>query len=58
MAEAEQRLPGYERRLGEAFELQDELDAKRAELGALEADLAANDRAAANDYDAPEVAAA
>ncbi len=56
--EAEQRLPGYERRLGEAFELQDELDAKRAELDALEADLATNDRAAANDDDAPEVAAA
>lgn len=60
MAEAEARLPGYRRRLGEGFDLQDELDQKRCELEALEADLAANDRApaaAAND-DGMEVAAA
>ena len=49
VAEAEACLPGYERRIGEAFGLQDELDAKRAELRALEADLAANDRAANDD---------
>jgi N12 class adenine-specific DNA methylase len=55
VAEAEARLTGYERRLGEGFALQDELDAKRTQLEALEADLAANDRAAAaNDDDAPE----
>ena len=51
VAEAEQRLPGYQRRLGEGFGLQEELDAKRAELIALEVDLAANDRAV--DDDAP-----
>ena len=49
VAEAEQRLPGYERRLGEAFDLQEELDAKAAEMEALEADLAANEKFAAND---------
>jgi len=58
VAEAEQHLPGYARRLGEAFGLQEELDAKRTEMEALEADLAANDKAAANDDAAVEVAAA
>ena len=43
LAEAQERLPGYERRVGEPFLLQDELDAKADELKALEADLAAND---------------
>lgn len=43
LAEAEQRLPGYERRVGEPFALQAELDTKADELKALEADLAAND---------------
>ena len=43
LSEAEARLPGYERRAGETFGLQDELEAKAAELKALEADLAAND---------------
>ncbi|MDQ2801461.1 MAG: lactate dehydrogenase, partial [Pseudomonadota bacterium] len=58
VAEAGQRLPGYARRLGEAFDLQEELDAKAAELAALEADLAANDKVAANDDAASEAAAA
>jgi len=57
VSEAEGRLPGYQRRVGEAFDLQEELDAKRAELAALEADLAANDRAG-NDDAAPEGAIA
>ena len=57
VAEAEQHLPGYERRIGEAFGLQEELDAKRAELHALEADLAANE-CATNDDATAEVAAA
>ena len=43
LSEAEARRPGYERRVGETFGLQDELEAKAAELKALEADLAAND---------------
>ena len=43
LAEAEARLPGYERRLGEPFALEAELEAKAAELKALEADLASND---------------
>ncbi len=43
LIEAEARLPGYERRVGESFGLHDELEAKAAELKALEADLAAND---------------
>jgi len=55
--EAAQRLPGYRRRVGEAFGLQEELDAKAAELAALEADLAAN-TVAANDDAVPKVAAA
>ena len=57
VAEAEAHLPGYERRVGEAFGLQEELDAKRAELHALEADLAANE-CATNDDATAEVAAA
>jgi len=57
VTEAEQRLPGYRRRVGEAFGLQEELDAKAAELAALEADLAAN-TVAANDDAVPEMAAA
>ncbi len=48
VAEAQQRLPGYRRRVGETFALQEELDSKAAELKALEADLAAN-TVAAND---------
>lgn len=43
LAEAEARLPAYEKRVGEVFALQDELDAKAEELRDLEADLAAND---------------
>ena len=58
MAEAEQRLPAYRRRVGEAFGLQEELDAKTTELAALEADLAANDKAAVDDCVVPEMAAA
>jgi len=58
MAEAEQRLPAYRRRIGEAFGLQEELDAKTTELAALEADLAANDKAAVDDCVVPEMAAA
>ena len=49
VVEAEQRLPGYQRRLGEGFGLQEELDSKRAELVALEVDLAANGKADAGD---------
>ena len=40
LAEAERQLPAYEARLGEGFEFQAELDAKRAELAELEASLA------------------
>ena len=58
VAEAEAHLPGYERRIGETFSLQEELDAKRAELHALEADLAANECATNDDATAAEVAAA
>ena len=43
LADAEARLPAYERRVGEEFALQVELDIKADELRALEADLAAND---------------
>ena len=43
LSDAEARLPAYERRVGEVFALQDELDAKADELKVLEADLAAND---------------
>ncbi|MHA4875396.1 hypothetical protein, partial [Enterococcus faecium] len=39
-ADAERRLFGYRDRLGTPFELQAELDAKRAALDALNADLA------------------
>ncbi len=52
VAEAEQRLPGYQRRLGEGFGLQEELDSKRAELAALEVDLAANAKADAGEGEA------
>jgi len=41
LVKAEQRLPGYRQRIGEAFAFQDELDAKETELATLEADLAA-----------------
>ena len=51
LSEAEARLPGYERRVGEAFEMEAELDAKAAELKALEADLAANDNRDADPAD-------
>ncbi len=57
VAEAEQRLPAYQRRLGEGFALQEELDAKRAELIALEVDLEANAKAAEDD-DVPVLQAA
>jgi N12 class adenine-specific DNA methylase/predicted RNA methylase len=39
-ADAKARLAGYEPRLGEAFPLQGELDAKLAQLGEIETDLA------------------
>lgn len=39
-ADAERRLAGYRDRLGQPFELQAELDARRAALEALDADLA------------------
>ena len=55
--EAEQRLPGYKRRLGEGFDLQEELDAKRAELKTLEEDLAANAKAKEED-DVPAMSVA
>ncbi len=58
VAEAEGRLPGYQRRLGEGFGLQEELDAKRAELVALEVDLEANARAGAEEDEVPAVLAA
>ena len=48
IAGAEARLPGYEQRLGEAFPFREELEAKEAELAAIEHDLAgdtANDAA-------------
>jgi hypothetical protein len=57
VTEAEQRLPAYQRRLGEAFDLQDELDLKTAELKALEVGLAATDKPG-NDEPASEGAAA
>ena len=41
-AEATARLPAYRQRLGQSFEYDAELDAKRQELAELEADLAAN----------------
>ncbi len=44
LIEAEQSLPGYRQRLGEVFAFQEEMDAKEAELAALEADLAASGR--------------
>jgi hypothetical protein len=40
-SEAERRLLGYRDRVGQPFALQPELDSKKAELAALEADLAA-----------------
>lgn len=40
-AEADGRLLGYRDRVGQPFALQPELDSKKAELAALEADLAA-----------------
>ncbi|MHB0668466.1 N-6 DNA methylase [Roseomonas mucosa] len=40
LAEAERQLPAYEARLGEGFEFQADLDAKRAEMAELEASLA------------------
>ncbi|WP_027283115.1 hypothetical protein [Roseomonas gilardii] len=40
LKEAERRLPAYQARLGDAFEFRAELDAKLAEMRALEADLA------------------
>jgi len=57
VTEAEQRLPGYRRRVGEAFALQEELDAKTAELAALEADLAINAAAVNNGTVLKEAAA-
>lgn len=55
LADAEARLPGYKRRVGEEFALQAELDAKAEELKALEADLAANENREA-DSEAQEAA--
>ena len=56
VAEAEGRLPGYRRRLGEGFGLQEELDAKREELAALEMDLEANAKAGAEEDEVPAAA--
>jgi chromosome segregation ATPase len=44
-ADADSRLAGYEPRLGEAFQLQGELDEKLARIAELEADLAATESA-------------
>jgi hypothetical protein len=41
LAEAGQRLPGYEARLGGAFEFTDELESKLSELAELEVALVA-----------------
>jgi hypothetical protein len=49
--DAGSRLAGYEARLGDAFPLQGELEAKRAELTRIEAELAENSR---NPRDAAE----
>ncbi|MGI4794155.1 MAG: hypothetical protein ACRYG8_08745 [Janthinobacterium lividum] len=57
MAEVEQRLPNYRRRVGEPFNLQEALDARTAELASLEADPADN-TVAANDDAMSDVAAA
>ena len=58
LADAEARLPGYERRVGEPFALEAELQAKAAELTALEADLAANENREGDEQEPPaEVAA-
>ena len=43
VADAQARLAGYEPRLGEAFPLQGELDAKLAQLADIEANLAATE---------------
>jgi N12 class adenine-specific DNA methylase len=43
LAEAQARLPDYQRRVGEPFGFDAELDAKLRDLAALEADLAANE---------------
>jgi N12 class adenine-specific DNA methylase/adenine-specific DNA methylase len=43
VADAKARLAGYEPRLGEAFPLQGELDAKLAQLAEIEADLASTE---------------
>ncbi|MDT8352495.1 hypothetical protein [Roseomonas mucosa] len=40
LSEAQRQLPAYEARLGEGFEFQADLDAKRAEMAELEASLA------------------
>jgi N12 class adenine-specific DNA methylase/adenine-specific DNA methylase len=42
-AEAADRLPGYRRRLNPEFPFEDKLEAKRREIAALDASLAAND---------------
>jgi N12 class adenine-specific DNA methylase len=47
LIEAEQSLPGYRQRLGDVFAFQGELDAKEAELAALEVALAAGGSGAA-----------
>ncbi|MDA8249131.1 MAG: lactate dehydrogenase, partial [Rhodospirillales bacterium] len=56
LAEAEQRLPGYRQRIGEAFAFQAELDAKEEDLAALEADLAANAASGSDDEAIAEAA--
>ncbi len=55
LTEAEQRLPGYRQRVGEAFGFQAELEAKEAELAQLETALASGQ---GNPEDADEQEAA
>ena len=51
--EAAERLPAYRKRLDETFAYEAELDAKRDELAALDASLAANDAGEAPAEPAP-----
>ena len=55
--DATQRHAGYEQRLGQAFALQGELDAKLAQLEALEADLAQTGKDQTSKADAGKLAA-
>jgi hypothetical protein len=52
-ADAAARLAGYEPRLGEAFQLQAELDEKLARMAELEADLARTGSVTAEDRTTP-----